>query len=79
MAMEMKSTSSFVMTVSLSLLLFLVLVIVEVRACGIATHTEIGHRAMQFDALPSEYAYYQQLTEKYQHAFEAGNPYPDAM
>ena len=56
----------------------------EARGCGILTHTEIGHRALYFfNDRPAEDVgrnfTYKNLMQAHQDAFQAGNPYPDAM
>ena len=46
------------------------------RACGITTHIEIANRALHFwNNAPDLKA----LALKHQDAYQAGNPYPDAM
>lgn len=50
------------------------------ESCGITTHTEIAHRAAShFDYLLDNSTSIKDLINKYQSAFQAGNPYPDSF
>ena len=58
--------------------------VTNAQACGILTHTEIGHRALFFfNDRPAEDVgrnfTYKNLMQTHQDAFQAGNPYPDTM
>ncbi|RNA30261.1 phosphatidylinositol-glycan-specific phospholipase D [Brachionus plicatilis] len=49
------------------------------QSCGISTHIEIAHRAAShYDHIFDQNLSAKKLIEKYQSAFQAGNPYPDS-
>uniref|UniRef100_A0A7M4E7K4 Phosphatidylinositol-glycan-specific phospholipase D n=1 Tax=Crocodylus porosus TaxID=8502 RepID=A0A7M4E7K4_CROPO len=47
--------------------------------CGISTHIEIAHRALEFFNKHERNVNYRQLLLKHQDAFQAGSVYPDAF
>ncbi|XP_016071748.1 PREDICTED: phosphatidylinositol-glycan-specific phospholipase D [Miniopterus natalensis] len=47
--------------------------------CGISTHIEIGHRALEFLSLPNGSVNYRQLLLEHQDAYQAGAVFPDAF
>nr|XP_033790390.1 phosphatidylinositol-glycan-specific phospholipase D isoform X2 [Geotrypetes seraphini] len=47
--------------------------------CGISTHIEIAHRALEFFSQREGSVNYRQLLLKHQDAFQAGSVYPDAF
>ncbi|XP_053570772.1 phosphatidylinositol-glycan-specific phospholipase D [Bombina bombina] len=51
----------------------------QTAACGISTHIEIAHRALEFFTQPEENFNYRELIKKHPEAFQAGSVYPDAF
>uniref|UniRef100_F6RP30 Phosphatidylinositol-glycan-specific phospholipase D n=1 Tax=Ornithorhynchus anatinus TaxID=9258 RepID=F6RP30_ORNAN len=47
--------------------------------CGISTHIEIAHRALEFFHLESGRVNYRELLLKHQDAYQAGSVYPDSF
>ncbi|XP_044282534.1 phosphatidylinositol-glycan-specific phospholipase D [Varanus komodoensis] len=47
--------------------------------CGLSTHIEIAHRALEFFTVQEENVDYRKLLLTHQDAFQAGNLYPDAF
>ena len=47
--------------------------------CGVLTHIEIAHRASYYFTDKPNSGNYKALIDAHQDAFQAGNPYPDAM
>ncbi|KAM6185857.1 phosphatidylinositol-glycan-specific phospholipase D [Rhynchocyon petersi] len=47
--------------------------------CGISTHVEIGHRALEFFHLQTESVDYKQLLLEHQDAYQAGTVFPDSF
>ncbi|XP_064605767.1 phosphatidylinositol-glycan-specific phospholipase D-like [Liolophura sinensis] len=72
----MAGLSRFV-SILTQLLLF---IIHSTKSCGVTTHIEIGHRALQtfHTGSPKIHTNFEQLMKKHQDAFQAGNTYPDA-
>ncbi|XP_008578807.1 PREDICTED: phosphatidylinositol-glycan-specific phospholipase D [Galeopterus variegatus] len=48
-------------------------------ACGISTHIEIGHRALEFLRLQDGRVNYKELLLEHQDAYQAGTVYPDSF
>ncbi|XP_066208870.1 phosphatidylinositol-glycan-specific phospholipase D isoform X1 [Saccopteryx leptura] len=47
--------------------------------CGISTHVEIGHRALEFLHLPDGSVNYKELLLEHRDAYQAGTVFPDAF
>ena len=52
---------------------------VQVLSCGMSTHIDIGHQAINWFKDARNNTDYREIILKNQDAFIAGNPYPDAM
>uniref|UniRef100_A0A8C2UW03 Phosphatidylinositol-glycan-specific phospholipase D n=1 Tax=Chinchilla lanigera TaxID=34839 RepID=A0A8C2UW03_CHILA len=48
-------------------------------SCGLSTHIEIGHRALEFLQLPRGHVDYKELLREHQDAYQAGAVFPDAF
>ncbi|KAM9234217.1 phosphatidylinositol-glycan-specific phospholipase D isoform 2-T2 [Dugong dugon] len=48
-------------------------------SCGISTHIEIGHRALEFLSLQGGTVNYKELLLKHQDAYQAGTVFPDSF
>ncbi|XP_012372128.1 phosphatidylinositol-glycan-specific phospholipase D [Octodon degus] len=48
-------------------------------SCGLSTHVEIGHRALEFLQFPRGRVNYQELLKEHQDAYQAGSVFPDAF
>lgn len=61
--------------------LFFLLCFVALRvfSCGISTHIDIGHQAINWFKDTRNNTDYREIILRHQDAFIGGNPYPDAM
>ncbi|XP_013399325.1 phosphatidylinositol-glycan-specific phospholipase D isoform X2 [Lingula anatina] len=50
-----------------------------IHSCGLTTHTEIAHRALEYFNGKTKRGDYKTMMVKHQDAFQAGNPYPDTF
>ena len=63
-----------------SFLFFLLcFVTLRVSSCGISTHIDIGHQAINWFKDTRNNTDYREIILRHQDAFIGGNPYPDAM
>nr|O70362.1 RecName: Full=Phosphatidylinositol-glycan-specific phospholipase D; Short=PI-G PLD; AltName: Full=Glycoprotein phospholipase D; AltName: Full=Glycosyl-phosphatidylinositol-specific phospholipase D; Short=GPI-PLD; Short=GPI-specific phospholipase D; Flags: Precursor [Mus musculus]AAC77799.1 glycosylphosphatidylinositol-specific phospholipase D precursor [Mus musculus] len=62
-----------------SLLLLLPLFCSKSSSCGLSTHVEIGHRALEFLRLQDGRINYKELILEHQDAYQAGTVFPDAF
>ncbi|XP_075069248.1 phosphatidylinositol-glycan-specific phospholipase D isoform X2 [Mixophyes fleayi] len=67
------------MTDYIVLLLALLLFSQQSEACGISTHIEIAHRALEYFNHTGGKVNYRELLQKHPDAFQAGSVYPDAF
>lgn len=51
----------------------------SISACGMSTHIDIGHQAINWFKDARNGTDYRQIILNHQDAFIAGNPYPDSM
>lgn len=63
----------------LSLLNLLCFLTVRVSSCGMSTHIDIAHQAINWFKDARNGTDYREIILKHQDAFIAGNPYPDSM
>uniref|UniRef100_H0UXF4 Phosphatidylinositol-glycan-specific phospholipase D n=1 Tax=Cavia porcellus TaxID=10141 RepID=H0UXF4_CAVPO len=61
------------------LLLLLAFLCPPSSSCGLSTHIEIGHRALEFLQLPRGHVNYEELLKEHQDAYQAGSVFPDAF
>uniref|UniRef100_Q8R2H5 Phosphatidylinositol-glycan-specific phospholipase D n=1 Tax=Rattus norvegicus TaxID=10116 RepID=PHLD_RAT len=61
------------------LLLLLLFFCSRSSSCGLSTHVEIGHRALQFLQLQDGRINYKELLLEHQDAYQAGTVFPDAF
>lgn len=61
------------------LLLLLAFLCPPSSSCGLSTHIEIGHRALEFLQLPHGRVNYKELLLEHQDAYQAGSVFPDAF
>ena len=63
----------------LSVLFLLLFVTARVYCCGMSTHIDIAHQAINWFKDARNGTDYREIILKHQDAFIAGNPYPDSM
>ena len=63
----------------LSVLFLLLFVTARVYCCGMSTHIDIAHQAINWFKDARNGTDYRKIILKHQDAFIAGNPYPDSM
>ncbi|KAM5299588.1 phosphatidylinositol-glycan-specific phospholipase D [Ctenodactylus gundi] len=61
------------------LLLLLAALCPPSSSCGLSTHIEIGHRALEFLHLPNGEVNYRELLLEHQDAYQAGTVFPDSF
>ena len=71
--------AEFGLSLFLSVLFLLLFVTTRVYCCGISTHIDIAHQAINWFKDARNGTDYREIILKHQDAFIAGNPYPDSM